>query len=145
MGSIGTSVVQDMCEANAAVEQLKADPYLGILLPHIPLDQVRWATIQDASWANAAEDRSQAAFLAGATSPALWSNQAAPFALVSHKSHGLKRKCSSTLAAETQSMSEGLAEVEWVRGLFEELVNPRSWRTRISPLWNGHPGLDIEV
>jgi hypothetical protein len=44
--------------------------------------------------------------------------------LLSHKSHGLKRKCPSTLSAETQSMSESMAEVEWVRGLFEELVNP---------------------
>ena len=33
--------------------------------------------------------------------------------------------CSSTLAAETQIMSEALAEVEWIPGLFEELTNPR--------------------
>ena len=31
---------------------------------------------------------------------------------------------SSTLAAETLSMSEALAEVEWIRGLIEELCNP---------------------
>ena len=57
-----------------------------------------------------------------------------PFALLSHKSHCLKRKCSSTLAAETQIMSEALAEVEWIRGLFEELTNPKfsivEWATR---------------
>ena len=47
-----------------------------------------------------------------------------PFALLSHRFHCLKRKCSSTLAAETQIMSEALAEVEWIRGLFEELTNP---------------------
>ena len=56
------------------------------------------------------------------------------FALLSHKSHCLKRKCSSTLAAETQIMSEALAEVEWFRGLFEELTNPKfsivEWATR---------------
>ena len=124
MGSINQSTVQDLCDANAVVELLKADPYLGILLPHIPLNRVRWAAVQDASWANAEEDRSQAAFLVGATTPELWDNKAAAFALLSHKSHGLKRKCPSTLSAETQSMSDSLAEVEWVRGLFEELVNP---------------------
>ena len=37
----------------------------------------------------------------------------------------MKKKCSSTLAAETQITSEALAEVEWIRGLYEELTNPR--------------------
>ena len=59
------------------------------------------------------------------TSPGLWNNLPSPFALLSHKSHCLKRKCSSTLAAETQIMSEALAEVEWIRGLFEEMTNPK--------------------
>ena len=109
MGSINRSTVQDLCDANTAVERLKAEPYLGIKLPHIP------ATIQDASWANATEDHSQGAFLVGATSVELWDNAPSPFALLSHKSHCLKRKCASTLAAETQVTSEALAEVEWIR------------------------------
>ena len=34
--------------------------------------------------------------------------------------------CSSTLAAETQIISEALAEVEWIlRGVFEELTSPK--------------------
>ena len=134
MGSLNHSTVQDLCDANVAVERLKAEPFLGIKLPHISFHQVRWATVQDASWANAAEDHSQGAFLVGATSPGLWNNLPSPFALLSHKSHCLKRKCSSTLAAETQIMSEALAEVEWIRGLFEELTNPKfsivEWATR---------------
>ena len=107
-----------------AVERLKAEPFLGVKLPHIPIHQVRWATVQDASWANAAEDHGQGAFLVGATSPGLWNNHPSPFALVSHKAHCLKLECSSKLAAETQIMSEALAEAEWIRGLFEELTNP---------------------
>jgi hypothetical protein len=113
---------------------LKKDPYLGLVIPHIPPQTLRWATIQDASWANAAEDRSQAAFLVGATTQELWDNKAAPFALVSFKSHCLKRKCASTLSSESQSMSEALAEVEWIRGVYEELINPKfdivNWASR---------------
>ena len=134
MSRINCSTVQDLCDANDIVNILKKDPYLGIVIPHIPPHLLRWATIQDASWANAIEDRSQGAFLVGATSPALWESKAAPFALVSYKSHALKRKCPSTLAAETQAMSEALAEVEWIRGLYEELVNPHfdivNWSAR---------------
>ena len=125
-GSINRKLsVQDLCDANTAKSKvLKAEPYLGIKLPHIPLHKIRWATIQDASWANAAENHSKGAFLVGATSTELWDNAPSPFALLSHEAHCLERKCASTLAAETQVMSEALAEVEWIRGLFEELTNP---------------------
>ena len=36
-------------------------------------------------------------------------------------------------------MSEALAEVEWIRGLFEELTNP------VSALSSGQPDLGIAV
>ena len=124
MSRINDSTVQDLCDANECVAILQKDPYLGIVLPHIPPSKLRWATIQDASWANAQEDRSQGAFLVGATTLDLWKNRAAPFALISHKSHALPRKAPSTLSAEAQSMSEALAEVEWIRGMYEELTHP---------------------
>ena len=53
------STVQDLCDANTAVERLKVKPFLGIRLPHISIHEVRRATIQDASWANTAEYHSQ--------------------------------------------------------------------------------------
>ena len=90
MGSLNHGTVQDLCDANMAVERLKAEPFLGVKLPHIPIHQARWAAVQDASWANSAEDHSQGAFLVGATSPGPWNNLPSPFALLSHKSHCLK-------------------------------------------------------
>ena len=71
----------------------------------------------------------------------LWDNAPSPFALLSHKSHCLKRKSASTLAAETQVMSEALAEVEWIRGLFEELTNPSFTIVE----WSGQQNLEIVV
>ena len=137
--SIGMSrtlkaTVQYLCDANTSVAQLKADPFLGIIIPSIALHRVRWATIQDASIGNAKENKSQAGYLVGGTTQELWKNLPAPFALISYKSHSLKRVIDSTLAAETLSMSEALAEVEWIRGLFEELSNPQfcitEWESR---------------
>ena len=109
MGSINHSTVHDLCDANRAVERLKAEPFLAIRLLHIPIHKVRWATIQDTSSTNAAEDHSQVAFLVGATSRDLWDNATFRFALFIHQSHSLKRKCPSTLAAETEIMLEVLA------------------------------------
>ena len=77
-------------------------------------------------------------------------NKQAPFGILSFKSHKLPRKVPSTLAAESQSMSEGTAEVEWLRGLFEELTNPAftiaSWRmyTRHRGLLHAARSLDPE-
>ena len=85
-----TVLCKILCDANVAVERLKSEPFLGVKLPLIPVHQVRWATVQDASWANAAEDHSQGAFLVGATSPGLWNNLPSPFALLSHKSNFFK-------------------------------------------------------
>ena len=134
MSRILKATVQDLCDANTSVTQLKEDPYLGLIIPSIPLSELKWATIQDASFGNAKENKSQAGFLVGATTTALWKKLPAPFALISYKSHSLKRVVSSTLAAETLSMSEALAEVEWIRGLFEELCNPlfsiSEWNSR---------------
>ena len=64
MGSLNHSTVQDLCDANVAVERLKAEPSFGIKLPCIPIHKVRWATVPDAS----------RAVLVGATSPGLWNN-----------------------------------------------------------------------
>ena len=71
--------------------------------------------------------------------------------VLNHKSHCLKQKCSRTLAAETQIMSEALAEVEWIRGLFEELTNPnfsiveRATRSRNRDLLIAARSSDAEV
>ena len=77
-------------------------------------------------------------------------NKEAPFVILSFKSHKLPRKVPSTLAAESQSMSEGTAEVEWLRGLFEEVMNPAftiaNWRmyTRHRGLFNAARSLGPE-
>ena len=135
MGSINRSTVQDLCDANTAVERLQADAYLGIKLRHIPLHRVRWASLPRRLLGKRCRGPlSRSFFWVGATSVEHWNNAPSPFALLSHNSHCLKRKCSSTLAAETQIMSEALAEVEWIRGVFEELTFPRfnivEWATK---------------
>ena len=82
VGSVNHSTVQDLCDANMAVERLKAEPFLGVKLPHITIHKVRWATVQDASWANAPRITVKEASLVGATSPGLWNSLPSPFCFV---------------------------------------------------------------
>ena len=118
MGSLNRSTVQDLCDANMAVERLKAEPFLGIKLPHILHSQqcagllfrtllgltLPRITVKEPCWLVQFH-------------PNCGTTLRLPFALLSHESHCLKRKCPCTSAAETQIMSEALAEVEWIRWL----------------------------
>ena len=72
MGRLNESTVQDPCDCNAMIKRLHDGPYLGILLPAIPLAEVKWAVIQDASWKNVKEGHSQAGFIAGVTTEKFW-------------------------------------------------------------------------
>jgi hypothetical protein len=102
LGKVNKSTIQQVSDCNAMIKDLKATPKLGLHLPAIPLHQIKWAVIQDASWANCADDNSQGGFMVGATTDELFNNKPAPFSIVSYKSHKLPRTCSSTLAAEAQ-------------------------------------------
>ena len=87
MSRILQSTVQDFCDADASVTHVNADPYLGVIIPSIPSSQLKWATIQGASFGNAKENKSQAGSLVGATTQALWKNPPVPFAVLSYRSN----------------------------------------------------------
>ena len=58
---------------------------------------------------------------------------AAPVTLVSWRSHRVKRVVASASAAEAMGLSEAIAQGEWVRALWSEVVlglNLREWRER---------------
>ena len=111
MSRLTKSTVQDLIDCNSMIKRLQEEPTLGIILPAIPLKDVKWAGVQDASWNNVSEGHSQAGFIAGVTDKRLWGNKEAPFGILSFKSHKLPRNVNSTLAAESQSMSEATAEI----------------------------------
>ena len=76
------AIVQELIDANECVSILQKDPYLGLVIPSIPLDQLRWAVITDASWANAVGNRSQVGFIVGATIADLWDNKPSIFGVI---------------------------------------------------------------
>ena len=79
-GSLNRSTVHDLRDANTGIESRTV---LWNQASTHSQSQSALATDQDASWANAAEDHSQGAFLVGAFSPELWNNAPSPFALLS--------------------------------------------------------------
>ena len=88
MGSLIHSTVQDSCDENMAIERLKAEPFLGVKIPHIPIPPSALGYCSGHFWGERRRG-SQVQLLQG-----LWNNLPSPFALLSHKSLCLKRKCS---------------------------------------------------
>ena len=62
---------------------------------------------------------------------ALLEGMAAPVTLVSWRSHGVKRVVASASAAEAVGLSEAIAQGDWIRALWSEVVmalSLRGWR-----------------
>ena len=78
--------------------------------------------------------RAQAGYVIMFADRALLEGMAAPVTLVSWRSHRVKRVVTSASAAEAMGLSEAIAQGDWVRALWSEVVlglNLREWpRTR---------------
>ena len=79
----------------------------------------------DASLANL-ENKSQGGFLLALVHQSILDGASATFSINSWKSHKLKRVVKATLKSEALAMDDVLAEVEWLRALWNEVLNPAS-------------------
>ena len=117
--------VEHILMANKTVAELKqtADTVLRVL--PIPPDQGIWMSIADASMANV-ENKSQGGYIIAYADAVILEGQLADFSINSWRSHRLKRVVKATLGSEALAMDDALAEIEWVRALWREVMDPRS-------------------
>ena len=115
--------VEHILMANKTVSELKStmDVYIRVL-PIAPEESI-WMTIADASMANV-ENKSQGGFLLALAHRSILDCKKADFSLNSWRSHKLKRVIKATLGSEALAMDDALAEVEWVRALWHEVLDP---------------------
>ena len=106
--------VDHILAANKTVAELKKTPGQGI-----------WMSIADASMANV-ENKSQGGFIIAYVDKNIMDGELADFSINSWKSHRLKRVVKATLGSEALAMDDALAELEWVRALWHEVMDPSS-------------------
>ena len=121
-GSFPKPTIQDVIDVNKTVHLIKSNPSLSIKIRAIPLPNLAWGVVSDASFANAYGGNSQGAYGIIAFHEDLQRGTRVPCSLVSWKSGRIHRVVNSTLAAETQSLSKGLGELCWVVSIFNELT-----------------------
>ncbi|CAK9025028.1 unnamed protein product [Durusdinium trenchii] len=124
--------IEDILQLNQVVTELKAHSELSLKVQ--PLKKMRLSVVTDASFANAGF-HSQGGHLVLAHENNLRDGAAVTTNVLAWRSGKLQRIVNSTLAAETQSLSRGLAELLWIMVMVQELTdgtfNIKAWRSRL--------------
>ena len=117
--------VENILMANKTVAELKQtkDAFLRVL--PIPTNAGLWVTVADASMANV-ENKSQGGFLLAFACKTIMDGALADFSINSWRSHKLRRVVKATLGSEALAMDDALAEAEWLRALWHELLDEHS-------------------
>ena len=115
--------VEHILMANKTVNELKQTPDEVLRILPIEANNGIWVTVADALMANV-ENKSQGGFIVAFAHGSILDGQKASFSINSWKSHRLKRVIKATLGSEALAMDDALAEVEWVRALWHEVLGP---------------------
>ena len=123
-GSSGPTV-RHVKAVNKTINELKktATVYLRILPSD--LNKGIWMSISDASVGNDAE-KSQGGFIIAYADREIMNGGLQSFSINSWKSHRVRRVVKASLGSEALAMDDGLAELEWVKAMFTEVVIPNS-------------------
>ena len=116
--------VSDLVEANKVINELKATADAFILIRPVPLEHLAWAVVSDASSLNLPDGRSQGGFLIGITTKNFLDGELDTFDIVKWASKRVRRTVRASLGSEALALDDGLAEVEWLRATWSEMMDP---------------------
>ena len=113
-------MVKDLSDASRAVNRLKQTEDVGLLIHATPLVHFRTVSISDAALDLERSDGSttEGGFKVGFTTSKLHQQGSAVMSPMSWSSHKVERSACASLAKEVFMMNEGLAECEWISGVF---------------------------
>ena len=123
---ITSACVKDLMEGNKLLHEAKANKHVSIQIKSIPIDDLRFVSFSDASFATRANSQSQKDCLIMAASKQIgeWqSSDASPLIWYSRK---IARVVASTLASEAYALSGSVDLLTWVRVHWDWLTKPSS-------------------
>ena len=95
------------------------------------MDHICRVSYGDASGGSTRAEQAQAGYVVMTADQALLEGMAVPVTLVSWRSHRVKRVVASTSATEAMGLSEAIAQGDWIRAQWSEVVlglSLREWR-----------------
>ncbi|CAJ1459913.1 unnamed protein product, partial [Effrenium voratum] len=121
----GAPTVEHILMANKTVKEIKATPDVELRVLPLEPHQAIWMSVADASMANV-ESKSQGGLIIALVDKVLQTGAAGDFSINSWRSHRLRRVVKATLGSEALAMDDALAELEWIRALWCEVMNKDS-------------------
>ena len=122
MNMCGQPAVANLVEINKLLkEAMKSQEWKMRFVP-IELTTARMVAFSDASWANVEDLKSQAGYLVFITGPNVFSPEGDKASLVEWRSHRIRRRCRSTLAAETMALDAAADAALFTRELLAEML-----------------------
>ena len=116
-----------------------------LCVKHIPPPQcVEFAAWSDASFANAAQWKSQGGYLICAADARLRLDEWAVLSPLRWRSYKQNRQVASTLGAELMTLSRTISEAKWIRSLWTEAVYV-NYKLEEDQLWTSRTPVTVAV
>ena len=132
---INSATVGTLILANRTLHEAKRHHDVTVTVQAIETRQVRFLSFSDASFASRKAPTSQAGNIILATHQRIEENVACPISPISWGSKKIQKVVTSTLAAETMSLSSSLDQLSWIRLYWHWLLCPNEeWKHPIETL-----------
>ena len=126
---INCATIQDLHDCNRLLEDAKRHRDVKIRYTTINIPDLRFVTYSDASFATREKQHSQKGHFVLATQKGIFDKEKVVSSPIAWSSKKIDRVVASTLAAETYALSNAIDGMEWIRILWQWMVNPEcNWR-----------------
>ena len=119
---IVNSTVENLVNINKIVSMVTDFSGLENRIKPINVTEFEFITWSDASFANAAEKKSQGGYIVCATQRSLRQDKWAMISPLRWRNFNQERQVASTLGAELLSLSPAIAETKWLRSFWTEAM-----------------------
>ena len=132
---VSEATVNDLIETNKLVSLCHDNSQAYVWIRSIPIQDVQFTMLSDASWANAQGCCSQAGYLIAACDSRLPQGSWGVFSVLRWRSYKQDRQTHSTLGAELLPLSRGLSEARWMRSMWCEAIC-QDYELRQDHMWS---------
>ena len=127
--AINNATIDTLIHGNKVLHEAKRHKTTCVRIQPIPMDKVRFLAFSDASFASKKQPESHTGTIIMTTHEDIGKNHVCPVNPISWECKKIQRVVTSTLAAETTSLSSTLDQLSWLRLFWSWIKDPlTNWR-----------------
>ena len=132
---INKATIETLIHGNKVLHEAKRHKNTTIRIQSIPMERIRFLAFSDASFASQKQPESHTGMMIMATHEDIVKNHVCPVNPISWGCKKIQRVVTSTLSAETTSLSTTLDQLSWLRLVWSWIRNPKTnWKNPTNTL-----------